>query len=57
MLKKKDPIATALYKKYNSLAMPNMRLNKEEAMTLLDYISRETQRLQVKKNLAGFNKY
>jgi cytochrome oxidase Cu insertion factor (SCO1/SenC/PrrC family) len=57
LLKKKDSIATALYKKYNSLAMPNIRLNKEEAITLLDYISRETQRLQVKKNLAGFNEY
>ena len=49
MLKKKDPIAMALYKKYNNLAMPNMRLNKEEALTLLDYIKNETQRLQGKK--------
>lgn len=46
MLKKKDPIAMALYKKYNNLAMPNMRLNQEEALTLLEYIKNETQRLQ-----------
>ena len=46
MLNKKDPIAMALYKQYNNLAMPNMRLNKEEALTLLDYINDETQRLQ-----------
>ena len=35
MLKKKDPIAIALYKQYNNLAMPNMRLNKEEALSLM----------------------
>ena len=46
MLKKKDPIAMALYEQYNKLAMPNMRLNKEEAVVLLDYIKDETQRLQ-----------
>ncbi len=46
MLADKDPIALALYKQYNKLAMPNMRLNKEEALSLLDYIDNETQRLQ-----------
>jgi len=45
MLKKKDPIAMALYKQYNNLAMPNMRLNKEEALALLDYMADETQRI------------
>ena len=45
MLKKKDPIAMALYKQYNNLAMPNMRLNKEEALSLLDYMANETQRI------------
>jgi len=45
MLKKKDPIAMALYKQYNNLAMPNMRLHKEEALALLDYIDDETQRV------------
>ncbi len=48
MLKKKDPIAMAMYKQYNNLAMPNMRLHKEEALALLDYIEGETQRLQGK---------
>ena len=48
MLKQKDPVAMALYKQYNNLAMPNMRLNKEEALSLLDYIDDETQRLQGK---------
>ncbi len=46
MLKKKDPIAMALYKQYNNLAMPNMRLHKEEALALLDYIEDETRRIQ-----------
>ena len=50
MLEKKDPIAMALYKKYKNLAMPNMRLNKEEALALLDYIGNESQRLQVRSD-------
>ena len=45
MLKKKDPIAMALYKQYNNLAMPNMRLHKDEALALLDYLGSETQRI------------
>ena len=53
MLSDKDPIALALYKRYNSLAMPNMRLNKEEALSLLDYIDGETQRLQANTRQAA----
>ncbi len=45
MLKNKDPIAMALYRQYNNLAMPNMRLNQAEARALLDYIDDETQRV------------
>jgi copper(I)-binding protein/mono/diheme cytochrome c family protein len=45
MLKKKDPIAMELYKQYNSLAMPNMRLHKDEALALLDYIDAESMRV------------
>ncbi|MBT8078086.1 MAG: copper chaperone PCu(A)C [Gammaproteobacteria bacterium] len=44
MLEAGDPIATALYKKYNNLAMPNMRLNKEEALDLIEYLDEETRR-------------
>ena len=50
MLKKKDPIAMALYKQYNNLAMPNMRLHKEEALVLLDYIEDETLRIMTGKS-------
>lgn len=45
MLKNKDPIALAMYKKYNNMAMPNFRLNKGEAEVLLEYIQEETQRI------------
>jgi cytochrome oxidase Cu insertion factor (SCO1/SenC/PrrC family) len=43
MLENKDPIAMALYTKYNNLAMPNARLNKQEAQALIDYFNEETQ--------------
>jgi copper(I)-binding protein/cytochrome oxidase Cu insertion factor (SCO1/SenC/PrrC family) len=45
MLAKQDPIAMALYAQYNDLAMPNMRLNKQEALALLEYIDAETRRI------------
>jgi copper(I)-binding protein/cytochrome oxidase Cu insertion factor (SCO1/SenC/PrrC family) len=45
MLAKKDPVAMALYKKYNNLAMPNMRLNQQDATALISYIDEETHRL------------
>ncbi len=45
MLANKDPVAMALYEKYNKLAMPNMRLNQQDATALISYIDEETQRL------------
>jgi protein SCO1/2 len=45
MLAQKDALATALFVKYNKLAMPNQRLNRMEAEELLDYIAAETDRL------------
>ncbi len=45
MLQKKDPIAMALYKQYNNLAMPNMRLNKRDAVDLIAYMDEESQRV------------
>ena len=41
-----DPIATALYRRYNRLAMPNLGLNQEEALALIEYIDDETRRLR-----------
>ena len=45
MLKSGDPIALAMYEKYNKLAMPNLRLNKEECMDLIGFMETETSRL------------
>lgn len=38
MLAEKDPLATALFAKYNSVAMPNLRLNDVEINALLNYL-------------------
>jgi len=45
MLAQKDPIATELYAQYGNVAMPNMRLNRQEAGDLLDYLEAEEARL------------
>jgi len=42
MLAEKDPIAMALYEQYDRLAMPNMRLNRNEAELLLEFIEEVT---------------
>ncbi len=38
MLERGDPIAVALYDRYNELTMPNMRLNEMEALDILAYL-------------------
>jgi protein SCO1/2 len=38
MLKEKDPLATALYERYNKVMMPNLWLSDEEVSDLIDYI-------------------
>jgi cytochrome oxidase Cu insertion factor (SCO1/SenC/PrrC family) len=38
MLAEKDPLATALFLKYNKLAMPNLRLNDKEVAQLLTFL-------------------
>ncbi len=53
MLKDKDPIALALYKSYNNLPMPNMRLNKQEALDLIAYMRDESQRILDRDNKAS----
>jgi protein SCO1/2 len=45
MLEAKDPIAMALYREYDNLPMPNMRLNQKDATNLLEYLAAETQRI------------
>ena len=46
MLADGDPIALELYEAYGRLAMPNMRLNRQEAGDLLDYLAAETARVE-----------
>ncbi|MFZ2172121.1 MAG: cytochrome c, partial [Methylococcaceae bacterium] len=38
LLAGKDPIATDLYKRYNKLLMPNLRLNDAEVEALITYM-------------------
>jgi len=38
LLAAKDPIATALLKKYNGVTMPNLRLGKVDAEALVEYL-------------------
>ena len=38
MLEQKDPIAMELYERYGKLAMPNLRLNQQEAEDIIDYM-------------------
>ena len=39
MIQEKDPIALALLKQYNNLPMPNMRLNRQETLDLIDFLA------------------
>jgi len=57
MLAGEDPIAMALYRKYNNLAMPNMRLNKQETLDLISYMDEETQRLATSSEKKSPEKY
>lgn len=38
----KDPIAVALYKKYNGINMPNLRLSNEELKNLIDFLAQQS---------------
>jgi protein SCO1/2 len=42
LLKENDPLAMALVKKYNNVRMPNLMVNDDELVLLLDYIQAET---------------
>ncbi|MBZ5555532.1 MAG: SCO family protein [Acidobacteriia bacterium] len=42
MLTEKDPIATALYKQYNQVQMPNLHLNQAEVNDILGYLETQT---------------
>jgi protein SCO1/2 len=42
MIAAKDPIAVALYKKYNGINMPNLRLTDVELHNLIDFLERQS---------------
>jgi protein SCO1 len=42
VIAEKDPIATALYKKYNGVNMPNLRLTDVELKNLIDFLARQS---------------
>lgn len=45
MLAEQDPIAMELYAKYNNMAMPNLRLNQHEVVSLIEYMAIESRRV------------
>jgi len=46
MLKEQDPIAMQLYRDWNGVLMPNMRLNDLEVNALIEYLAEESSRVQ-----------
>jgi len=42
VLAEKDPIATALFKKYNEVNMPNLRLADVDLHSLIDFLERQS---------------
>lgn len=42
VLAEKDPIATALFKKYKKVVMPNLRLGDQAAQDVIDFLQRES---------------
>jgi protein SCO1/2 len=45
MLKEKDPLATALYTQYNNVPMPNVKLVRQQALDLIQFMEVESQRV------------
>ncbi|HSR70045.1 MAG TPA: SCO family protein [Acidobacteriota bacterium] len=46
MLKEKDPLAMQLYKQYDEVPMPNLRLGLADAERILEYIEEESARIE-----------
>jgi len=52
LLNGRDPIATALLKKYNNVPMPNVSVSNDEMNFLISYIEAQTA-ARAKESLAG----
>lgn len=50
MLKQKDPLAVALFNKYDKVQMPNVRLTEEDAKALILYMQERTRQFMKAKN-------
>lgn len=46
MLQEKDPLAMALYKKYNNVPMPNLQLDHRTILDLIQFMQDETRRVR-----------
>ncbi len=46
MLAEKDPLAMALYTKYNKVPMPNLKLESKDILDLISYMQEETRRVR-----------
>ncbi|MNT86763.1 hypothetical protein D3C72_2270880 [compost metagenome] len=44
MLAERDALAVMLYQQFNRVAMPNLRLNQQDADNLLEFLQQETER-------------
>ena len=55
LLDEKDPLATALFKKYNEIRMPKMGLPDEDVNVLIDYMKTQTARIAKPANAATQN--
>ena len=53
MLAEKDPLATALFIKYNKLAMPNLNLKDSEVAALLVFLDEHGNPNPAAKKVAG----
>ncbi|MBZ5538605.1 MAG: SCO family protein [Acidobacteriia bacterium] len=53
MLTERDPIATALYKQYNQVQMPNLHLNEGEVNAILGYLATQTVSSHASTSIGG----
>lgn len=49
VLAEKDPIATALFKKYKKVNMPNLRLDEDEVKLIIDFLKNPSQSIDASK--------
>jgi len=46
MLAEKDPIAMALFERFDKIPMPNLRLDEHSAQSIIEFLQAETDRQQ-----------